>query len=548
VTDLGTRSLSTNLRPMSPTGTVVLRRTWPQRLVILCTVGVIVAALAASWFLNDVYDSVSRLGRVEFAADVLLTDTEPGEPVNFLLIGEDSALGLDPNDPAAFGREVDPRGTFHADSISVVRVNPTTGQAWILSVPRDLLVEHGGGERQINLVLLVGGRSELVETITENFGIPINHYMSLDFLGFRQVVDELDGVPVWFENQARDINIFGEPGSGLDIQTPGCHVLDGVQALQYVRSRGYQELIDGDWEYVGNSDFGRVERQQDFLVLAMERAIDRGARSPSNLASLVAAAAESIVLDAELTVAELVDVGEAFSDFNPENLERFELAVETINEENGDYVGERPVDGANDGIFAVFRGEADLTAAREVEFDIYGIDGDDTSRIAAELVSKSFTVPGVFTLENVEADSVVVYPTGQRSSAETLARYLEPIPRLVEDPEATDISLVLGTAHEQVLIFFPHEVPKMRAAVDDLGVGGIPAIDGAIEFGTTTTAPPPTTVTTTLLTTLPTTADSTTTTTTTTTAAVEDAPALEDIVPTTTAGVIGRAPEGQSCG
>jgi len=540
VSDLETADDSTNLRPMSSTGTVVLRRTWPQRLVILCTVGVIGAALAVSWFLDDVYDSVTRLGRVDFAADVLLTDTEPGEPVNFLLIGEDSALGLDPDDPAAFGREYDDRGTFHADSISILRVNPLTGQAWVLSVPRDLLVEHQGGERQLNVVLLVSGHNELVETVTDNFGIPINHYMSLDFLGFREVVDELDGIPVWFEREARDWDeVKRRSPTGLLITTPGCTVLNGEQALQYVRSRHYQELIDGDWQYVGNSDFGRVERQQDFLVLAMERAIDRGARNPSNLASLIAAGAESIVLDHELTVAELVEVGEAFSDFNPDNLERYELSVSTIYDDvTGNYLGERPIVGANDDIFAIFRGEADLRAAADVSFDLYG-GGEATERIAIELGEQGFNLDSVHSLEVSEDDSVVIYPTGERAAAETVARYLEPIPRLVEDPDATSLSLVLGAAHEQVLIFFPHEVPKMRAAVAELGVGPIPTLAGATQIGTATTSS------TTSAPTSSTAAPGSTTTTTTTTTSLASA---EPVVPTTTAGVIGSAPEGQSCG
>jgi LCP family protein required for cell wall assembly len=526
---------------MSSSGTVVVRRTWPQRLVILGCVGVIAGAIGAAWFLNDVYQAVSRLGRVEFAADVLITDTEPGEPVNFLLIGEDSALGLDPDDPVAIGREYDPRGTFHADSISILRVNPTTGQAWVLSVPRDLLVEHQGGERQINAVLLVSGHNELVETITDNFGIPINHYMSLDFLGFREVVDELDGVPVWFEHEARDVDQSGRPRSGLSITTPGCHVLNGEQALQYVRSRHYQELIDGEWEYVGNSDFGRVERQQDFLVLAMERAIDRGARNPSNLASLITAGAESIVLDDQLTVAELVDVGEAFSDFNPENLERFELSVSTIFDDvSGNYLGERPNPGVNDEVFGIFRGGADLRGPSEVAFDLYGTDDSETVRIAAELEGEGFTVSRLLDVGEVEDDNVVSYPTGERSAAETVARYLEPIPRLVEDPDASAISVVLGTDHEQVLIFFPHEVPKMRAAVGALGDGPVPTLDTAVELGppSSTFAAPVTTES----------VEATTTTLVSVTTTSTVAPSVDPVTPVPTAGVIGRPPEGQSCG
>ncbi|MEZ5243849.1 MAG: LCP family protein [Acidimicrobiales bacterium] len=524
---------------MSSSGTVVVRRTWPQRLVILCSLGIIAAAIGASWFLNDVYESFTDLGRVEFAADVLITDTDPGEPVNFLLIGEDSAEGLDPDDPAGFAREVDPRG-FQADSITILRVNPTTGQAWVLSLPRDLLVDVRGTERKINSLLLVEGHELLVETITANFGITINHFMSLDFLGFREVVDELGGIPVWFAHPARDYKpSTGENPSGLNITTAGCHVLDGEQSLQYVRSRFYQELIDGDWTTVGNSDFGRVERQQDFLVLALERAIDRGARNPTQLASLIAAGASSLVLDAELTVAELIDVGEAFSNFNPENLDRYSIEVSTIFD-GSTYVGERAIEGRNDEIFAIFRGDADLRSASDVAFELYGTDQSETERIAVELGAQGFTIGRTFTVDRAETGNVVVYPTGERAAAETVARYLLPIPRLVEDPGAAGLSVVLGTEHEQVLIFYPHDVPTMRAAVAAQGDGPVPSLDGATEIGTTSTSGTlPTTTSAPESTTTTSTPESTTTTTT--------IPTDEPAAPTTTGGIIGRPPEGQSC-
>lgn len=525
---------------MSSSGTVAIRRTWPQRLVILCAVGVITAAIGVSWLLNDVYRSFSELGRVEFAADVLLTDTAPGEPVTFLLIGEDSAVGLDPSDPAAFDRPVDPEGRgFQADSIAIVRVNPTTGQAWVLSLPRDLLVDDRGTERKINSLLLVGGHELLVETIKANFGITLNHYVSLDFLGFREVVDALGGVPVWFENPARD-HKNGENPSGLNIETAGCHVLDGVEALQYVRSRFYQELIDGDWEYVGNSDFGRIERQQDFLVLALERAIDRGARNPTNLSSLVSAAATSLVLDSELTVAELIDIGESFSNFDPENLARYELEVSTITDPTtGNYLGERIKPEVNEEVFAVFRGAADLVAPDDVELSLYGTDAADVERIAAELAAQGFGLDGTFILPSVGDESVVVYPSGARAEAETVARYLLPIPRLVEDPAATSVSVVLGRGHEQVLFLLAHDVDDMREAVAALGDGPVPSFAGAVTLEGET-------VTTTMAATTTSSSgpESTTTTTTTTTVAASD----DEVAPTTTHGIIGRAPEGQSCG
>ena len=520
---------------MSTPGTVVLRRTWPQRLTILFSLAVIGAALVVAWFINDVFTSISQAGRVAISGEILITDTVPGEPVNFLLIGQDSAVGLDADDPVTYGRDLDPDAKFNADSITILRVDPSTGQAWVLSLPRDLLVETPNRRQpvKINSTLVVGGPQLLVETITDNFGITINHFVALDFLGFREVVDTLDGVPVWFDNPARDT------GSGLDIPEAGCRVLDGVEALQYVRARKYQELVDGRWTTIGNSDFGRIERQQDFLVLALDRAITRGARSVPTLSGLIEAGAASIVLDSELTVAELIDVGEAFADFNPENLQRFSLEVETI--WDGEvYIGEEAIPDRNEGILEVFRGGADLPAPEVVSFDLYSSDPLGGS-VAEQLGKLGFVVSETFELDSTEAATVIVYPTGELGAAETIARWIEPIPRLVEDPDATNISVVLGTDLEQILFIYPHEIPKMRAGVAAQTDAEVPDLSGARRTDTTTTTAAPAT------TAVPTTVASleTTTTTTTTTTTFEQSAAPTT---TTTVGIIGQAPEGQSCG
>ncbi|MEZ5165593.1 MAG: LCP family protein [Acidimicrobiales bacterium] len=201
---------------MSTPGTVVLRRSWPQRLVIVASLLVIAGALAAACW-SPTCTSRSRRWGGCISGEVLFTETAPGEPVNFLLIGEDSAARLDPDDPINIGRETNLDGWNQADSITILRVNPTSGQAWVLSLPRDLLVdipEHGSNKK-INSALLVGGPELLVETVSTYFKIPINHYVTLDFLGFQEVVDELDGVPVWFDHPARD------PNTGLDISEAG---------------------------------------------------------------------------------------------------------------------------------------------------------------------------------------------------------------------------------------------------------------------------------------------------------------------------------------
>jgi anionic cell wall polymer biosynthesis LytR-Cps2A-Psr (LCP) family protein len=136
--------------------------------MMLACAGVIGASIAASFFVVELYDGVADLGRIQFSGDLLDTETDSSEPVNFLIIGVDSALGLDPDDPAAFGRDVDARGNSLADTIALLRIDPVGGQAWMLTLPRDLLVEIPNARipvQKINAASLIGGAPLLVETV-----------------------------------------------------------------------------------------------------------------------------------------------------------------------------------------------------------------------------------------------------------------------------------------------------------------------------------------------------------------------------------------------
>ncbi len=489
--------------------------------MVLCLV-VIVGAVAAAWVIGNIQDAVSGFGRVEISGEILITDTEPGEPVNFLLIGNDSALGIDPGDPIHIGRTYDARGTFNADSITILRVDPTSGQAWMLSIPRDLITDHipGAGTYRINAALLIGGPETLVETVSAHFGVEINHYVEIDFLGFRQLVDVLNGVPVWFDRPARDLN------SGLNIVEGGCHVLDGVSALAYVRSRSYEEFVDGRWVLVGNSDFGRIERQQDFLVLALSRAVNRGARNPTALAGLIESGASSVVLDSELTPLELIDLGKAFSDFNPENLTRLELRVHTIHDSDGGYVGEQLVDEVNEELLDIFRGTSGLPRPGDVAFDLYATDEVLLDSDGDLLAGLGFNVVSRFLYGSGAGASVVVYPPGHRSEAEAVARYLIPVPALVEDAASSGIRVVLGSEHEQISFLYPHDLIKTRSEAAAHTNVTVPDLSAAVLRSAAASA-----------------AGSQ--------SAVQDPPTAAVAAGTGDAGsverVIGRPPEGQSC-
>ena len=167
------------------------------------------------------------------------------------------------------------------------------------------------------------GAPTLVETITNNFDVPIHNFAIVDFFGFEKLVDELNGVPLWFPYPIRDV------ASGLIVLEAGCTTLDGRDSLAFVRSRKMEAFVDGNWNRVGVwNDLERNQRQQDFLIRTIQRAIGKGARSVLIQDGLIRAGAEAVVLDDRLSISELLKkIGRAFSDFEPSNLARVLLPV-----------------------------------------------------------------------------------------------------------------------------------------------------------------------------------------------------------------------------
>jgi LCP family protein required for cell wall assembly len=193
-------------------------------------------------------------------------DPTTGGARTILVVGSDSRAGLDDLD--GFGNFSGARG----DVVMLVRVDPDTNEARMLSIPRDLWVSiPGHGENRINAAYAFGGPKLMVQTIKQNLDVAVNNYVEIDFVGFQALVDELGGVRIDFPNAARDSK------SGLDVAA-GTDLLDGDDALAYARSRHYQENINGSWRSVEASDIGRTARQQEVM-----RALVSRLKSPSSI-------------------------------------------------------------------------------------------------------------------------------------------------------------------------------------------------------------------------------------------------------------------------
>ncbi|MGD9703348.1 MAG: LCP family protein [Acidimicrobiia bacterium] len=250
-----------------------------------------------------------------------LSDVDPGATVEtFLLVGSDTRAGADPTDPDFGGigdaTETDGR---RSDTIMLLRHDMARGEASLLSLPRDLWLEIAdtGHEARINSAYSKG-TNVLVDTIEAHLGVAINHYIEVDFQGFKQLVDAVDGVPACFEYATRD------KYTGLSVPDAGCYTLDGVQSLQYTRSRHFQEFRDGKWAEDIRSDLGRIARQQQFILAAVTKAQGRISENPFTLDALIGAARAALVVDPDLDVFRLAA---RFSDLSAENIVAYQLPV-----------------------------------------------------------------------------------------------------------------------------------------------------------------------------------------------------------------------------
>ena len=339
------------------------RRTWPQRLLISLNVVAIVMALAGAGAIAMAKRTVANVQRSNDIGRSELTPADqlpPGEPQNFLIVGVDDDEGLADDDPVTNGRDRVTQGSVRSDTIMVVRVDPANLDVKVLSFPRDLLVKiPGKGTTRINAALTYGDGNPglLIKTIEANFGININHYVQVNFAGFKSLVDIIGGVPIWFPTPVRDKH------SGLLVENAGCTNLDRNGSLSYARSR-YFEYKDakGRWRSDGASDYGRMRRQQDFLRRVMHRAISKGARNPVVLSKMVDTGVEHITLDPYTTAADLITLGRAFQRFDPDKLGQSSLIVREVFRGGADVLELDEV--ASEPVLAQFRGTG---ATGEVE-------------------------------------------------------------------------------------------------------------------------------------------------------------------------------------
>ncbi len=275
--------MATNLPPVRRRRSIAPRVniiTVALAFVVLTAVGLLVAT-------KQQEANVERVGEL----NGMLTDTS-GPFVNYLLVGSDTREGVDPNSPDYSGiGNTNDAGGQRSDTLMILHVDNERGTASIMSIPRDLWVDIPGyGMNRINTAYQHGA-DVLVTTVQQSLGVPLNHYVEVNFNSFKSIVSALGGVDLCFEFPTRDVHV------GLNVPEPGCYTLDPVQSLAYARSRFYETFQNGEWVVDGRADLGRIARQQAFMQAAIDKAIEQTTANPLRTSELVNAAVASLRVD-----------------------------------------------------------------------------------------------------------------------------------------------------------------------------------------------------------------------------------------------------------
>jgi len=293
-----------------------------RRKVVTALASVLVLVLLAAGggyiYLQRTIDSINGLHISDEVA------VQNGAPFTILVIGSDSRVG---ENAQQFGSTAEVAGQ-RSDVVQLWRVTPSKKEVEVVSIPRDTVVSmlgsdvsQFGNDNRINSSFDTGA-NQLVKTITANFGIPINHVAEVDFAGFEDAVNAVGGVYLDFNYPAKDAF------SGLDITTPGCQLLSGPQALAVARSRHYYYYQDGEWQYDGTSDFGRIQRQDAFLR-ALISAVKSKETNPIALARFAGSLHEGLQIDDGFGTNELIGLAETYHSFDAG-----QLAAQTLPTEN----------------------------------------------------------------------------------------------------------------------------------------------------------------------------------------------------------------------
>jgi LCP family protein required for cell wall assembly len=271
--------------------------------VVLASIGPgTLLALRDRWLGRNLQETVTTLGQV---AQVIATEQDvwpapDNGRVTILLLGIDARNKLQ-------------AGASRTDVMTLVTIDPIKTAA-LLSSP-DLYVPLPGyndNHQQLTLPrsTTAGGGRVCGETVTYNFGVPLQRYAVIDFEGFKGIVDAVGGVDIDVPQEIVDYE-YPTPDYRTEVlKIPAGRIhMDGELALKYVRTRH------------GDSDFGRLQRQQQVILAIRDKAVSIG--SLNRVPEVLNAVSDSLQTD--LTLPEILSLARQWSQIPRENIHNYRI-------------------------------------------------------------------------------------------------------------------------------------------------------------------------------------------------------------------------------
>ncbi|GAA0984350.1 putative cell wall biosynthesis protein LcpB [Nocardioides aquaticus] len=316
-------------------------------------------------------------------------DEVPQEPLNILVMGSDTRAGE--------GNAIDNEsGAGGSDTTLLFHLSADRENAYGISIPRDSIVDRPScttddgdaipAETDVmwNEAFTVGGPLCTVQQFEQLSGVFVDHFVVVDFNGFRDMVDAIGGVEVCIPEDIED------PAHGINIPA-GTREISGYEALNYVRAR--YTLGDG-------SDIGRIKRQQAFIAAMANKVVSGGMLArPDQLVGFLDAATESLTVDPGLSnVLKIGRIGLGFSGIGLSNI-RFSTVPFEYDTRPG------------------FEGRVVWTPEAADVWDAIAADEPLSRRLEGETVISADSVPGTSSDESASpSDGTSAGPSGGASA------------------------------------------------------------------------------------------------------------------------------------
>lgn len=282
-----------------------------------------------SWISFSVF-SVA-VDQIDLSAGRTDRPTRTSSAINYLIVGSDAREGLtiEQMQKLRVGTVATAAGK-RSDSMMLIHISKTRDSAYVISIPRDtyvLIPEHKNSKgvtipqapQKINAAYNFGGAPLLVQTLEEMTNLKIDHYLEINFAGFANMIDALGGIQICTKKALSDSK------SHLELPA-GTHILDGITALAYVRSR----------ELDGTGDLGRMKRQQAFFGAVFRKATSIGVlTNPVKLGSFLNSVLGSITTDSQLQTNDLIDLAGQMRNLAAGNVQTLTVPLSDLNYSDG---------------------------------------------------------------------------------------------------------------------------------------------------------------------------------------------------------------------